>query len=268
MRFLSGISALGAFFLLCVVGTTSAQIMKISTDNPSDNSVLKPSGTTLLTITLDPDYDSYDGYVTCGWSWCVGPGKFCPMLTGGEECFGYPDFPGRHWVDGYDIILTAVNGTVTWGTFAPADGAAGGQTATNTQVEFGHFWFPPTYGPFTVGTIPVTPSSPFVRIEFVRWNLTQRGTSLDLYGCSGWVSGFYILGNRYSPCFDYRPADWFDAEGVGAPMDACLAAAGVGATTIRNHGSCEVCCLELGGKANSCSKFCKQISSGGGEPLP
>jgi len=44
------------------------------------------------------------------------------------------------------------------------------------------------------------------------------------------------------------------------PLDDCLAQP--------NHGQCEGCCKNLGGEANTCAKFCFQIRTSDGEPLP
>jgi len=35
-----------------------------------------------------------------------------------------------------------------------------------------------------------------------------------------------------------------------------------------NHGQCENCCKALNGSANTCSKFCFQIRTSDGEPIP
>ena len=43
-------------------------------------------------------------------------------------------------------------------------------------------------------------------------------------------------------------------------LDDCLAAS--------NHGQCEGCCKDLGGDAAGCAKFCQQIKTSAGEPLP
>jgi hypothetical protein len=45
-----------------------------------------------------------------------------------------------------------------------------------------------------------------------------------------------------------------------ATLDDCLAEV--------NHGQCEGCCKSLGGVANTCAKFCQQIKTSGGEPIP
>jgi len=45
-----------------------------------------------------------------------------------------------------------------------------------------------------------------------------------------------------------------------ATLDDCLAQS--------NHGQCEGCCKSLGGVPNTCAKFCNEIKSSPGEPIP
>jgi hypothetical protein len=253
MRSLPRLSAFGGVLLMCLAGPASAQIMRITTDNPTNNTVLNASGTTLLTITLDPTSNSITGLSYCNWSICPGgPAESCWLWGDGPTC--------NYWqsleVEGYYIVLTAVGGAVTWGTFTPADASqVGSQSATSTQVRIDHSFSPSVSGgPFTLGTILVRTSSPFTtHIEFARYGTLGGGTGLFLKDC--WNSirpGFpYLLGDRSRPC---EGTDWYDAYGAISPMDDCLARA--------SHGQCEVCCKAVGGDANTCAKFCNHIGIG------
>jgi hypothetical protein len=258
MRRVSRMSVLATFLLLCFAGAASAQIMRITTDNPVDNTALKPFGTTLLTITLDPDTNSSGGYASCDWAYCTLASDACGVETSPGYCGVAGTTPNT--VKGYDIVLFAVDGPVTWGTFTPASHALGSQTATDTQIEISYLRQEGTPGPFTIGTLPVTTASPYTHIEIRRWSASQPGTSLIMDGCTGLIYGtLYRLGNLASPCVN-GPTDWFDAHGVSAPIDACL--------TKRNLGQCQVCCLNMGGVPNPCATFCAQIIGPTGEPHP
>ena len=263
MKSLLRLFSFGVLLLVCLAGPAYAQIMRITTDNPDNNTAMNPSGITLLTITLDPSSSLEGSGTYCHWSVCSGgPAQLCyswPACVGcSPTCNSWESLQ----VDGYRIILTAVGGTMTWGTFTPADGAPGSQTATSTQIELTYGRLAATSDLFTVGTIQVTTASPFTtHIEIGRIGPSSWGTWLSMKDCGDAFFGYpypYLLGYRANPC--YEPSDWFDAFGTISAMDACLAKT--------NHGQCEVCCLNLGGTANTCSKFCKQIKGGAGEPLP
>ena len=57
MRFAARYFVFGLLVSMYFAGTASAQYMKITTDNPTDNTRMRATGTTILTITLDTNHD-------------------------------------------------------------------------------------------------------------------------------------------------------------------------------------------------------------------
>src|SRR5258705_1185381 len=104
MRFAVRHFVLGLLISMFFAGSATAQYMKITTDNPSDNTRMRPSGTTILTITLDTNHDKNNSLQTCNShtaaNGCGSAGTAQPL-----DMFGYT------------LALKAVGGTVTWGTF-------------------------------------------------------------------------------------------------------------------------------------------------------
>src|SRR6185503_20771319 len=95
----------------------SAQYLRITTDNPTDNTRMRATGTTILTFTLDTNHDK-------------GPN---PDGSGGaiQTCNSHTDVNCGSGttaepldMGGYHLLLTAVGGTVTYGTFVHALGGS------------------------------------------------------------------------------------------------------------------------------------------------
>ena len=196
--------------LLSVAGPASAQYMKITTDNPSDPTRLRSSGSTLLTITLDTNHDRDGSLQTCN-SHTLAAGCGSPSSGQPLDLFSYT------------ITLSAVGGTVSWGTFTAADPTyvvLGPDLASNTQTEFTRAsgTFTPA-GLVTLGSIPVTVVSgaPAIQIAHGPQTLnpfgfgTGFGTTCDAFQ----YSNTYLLGD---PAFVCVSGDWFDVDGAAAPL--------------------------------------------------
>jgi PKD repeat protein len=228
------ISALVAGALLGTAGISHAQHMRITTDNPADDTRLKPSGTTLLTITLNTNHDRDGSLQTCNShsaASCGAPASGNPL-----NLFSY------------QVYLSAASGTVSWGTFTPGTADF---TALQPQVQDAHdvqftFARPPgtssQEGLNILGSIPVTvvsgsPSIAIARFPNIPLDPGSFGTSFGT-NCDGSAIGnTYILGSSSDPCgaLGGLPGDWFDADGAGsavgnsAPMIAAPASASVAA---------------------------------------
>src|SRR5438093_10088622 len=208
------------FSVVVLAGLTSvasAQYIKILTDNPTDNTRLRATGTTILSITLDTNHDKDGSLQTCNSHTaanCGATGTADPLT-----------------IFSWQIYLSAVGGTVTWGTFTP-DSSQFSTLQTQLQdthdVEFtfqrqpaGSFVNP---GLISVGKIPVTITSGSPAITFPRYpNLpldpNSFGTAFGT-ACPAFVFGnTYVLGNRSDPCGTVSgiPTDWYDSDGVGPP---------------------------------------------------
>src|SRR5689334_18393221 len=109
----------GMLISMFFAGAASAQYMKITTDNPADNTRMRASGTTILTITLDTDHDKNNALQTCN-SHTIANG--CGSTATGQTLDMFS----------YTIALKAVGGTVTFGTFSAADAAF---TDTSPQIQ-------------------------------------------------------------------------------------------------------------------------------------
>ena len=198
--------------LLGVCGQASAQYMKITTDNPTDNTRLRPSGTTVLTITLDTNHDRDGSLQTCN--------------SHASAC-GASGSTQRLDMFNYTLAFRAVGGTVQWGTFSAADAAYTTfipQIQNDTEVEVnqirGAGITPP--GLTTLGTIPVA------IVAGVPTIVPQIGPgALNPFGfgcgfgtdCEGYLNpNTYVLGNPSDPCgvTSGVPGDWFDFDGVTA----------------------------------------------------
>ncbi len=192
---------------------SQAQYLRIVTDNPVDNTRLSATGTTLLTFILDTNHDRDGSLQTCNSHTAANCGS--PTTTQPLNLFGY------------SILMTAVGGAVTWGTFTPADVTHTillYQVSDLFEVEF-TYQRPATYampaGVNTLGTIPVTIVSGAPHIDIV------RSIALDPFApptnfntiCDGYsFPNTYALGNPLDPCNDPIGAgDWFDADGAGTP---------------------------------------------------
>src|SRR5258705_8190726 len=208
------------FSVVVLAGLTSvasAQYIKVLTDNPTDNTRLRATGTTLLSITLDTNYVQ-DGNLQ---SWNSDTGASCGATGTGDPLT----------IFSWQIYMSAVGGTVTWGTFTP-DSSQFATLQTQLQdthdVEFtyqrqpaGSFVNP---GVISVGKIPVSITSGSPAITFPRYpNLpldpNSFGTAFGT-ACPAFVFGnTYVLGDRADPCGAVSgiPTDWYDSDGVGAP---------------------------------------------------
>src|SRR6266850_28617 len=208
--------------------STFAQYMRISTDNPADNTRLRPTGTTVLTITLDTNHDRNGTLQTCN-SHSLNSG--CGGLTTAQPLDMFS----------YTLALKAVGGTVTWGTFTPADAAytdTSPQIQSDTEVEINRArptgsFTPP--GLATLGTIPVTRASGAPRID------VQIGAStVNPFGfgtgfgpsCDGFFfPNTYVVGDPSDPCgvVTGTAGDWFDWNGVASPTDGSFYAPDIAA---------------------------------------
>src|SRR5258705_5158488 len=208
------------FSVVVLAGLTSvasAQYIKVLTDNPTDNTRLRATGTTILSITLDTNHDKDGSLQSCNSHTAAN----CGATGTGDPLT----------IFSWQIYMSAVGGTVTWGTFTP-DSSQFATLQTQLQdthdVEFtyqrqpaGSFVNP---GVISVGKIPVTITSGSPAITFPRYpNLpldpNSFGTAFGT-ACPAFVFGnTYVLGDRADPCGAVSgiPTDWYDSDGVGAP---------------------------------------------------
>src|SRR5436190_8321943 len=157
MKIRPGILACGSIVLLCLAAPATAQYLRITTDNPTDNTRLRATGTTILTITLDTNHDRNGTLQTCNSHTaanCGGTSTAQPL-----DMFSYT------------LAFKAVGGTVTWGTFSASDAAytdTSPQIQSNSEVEINKARpvgsvTPP--GLATLGTLPVTIATLSPRID-------------------------------------------------------------------------------------------------------
>jgi len=218
MKSLTGRIGFWAGVALLLLGNATpaqAQYMRLTTDNPTDNTRLRAGGTTLVTVTLDTNHDRNGSLQTCNShsAACGAPSTGQPL-----NMFGYT------------IALKAVGGTVVWGAFTASDASytdVAPQAQTNTEVEInqtrptGTFTAP---GLATLGTLPVTILAGTPRID------VQIGPSvMNPFGfgtgfgtvCDGFTFGnTYVVGNPADPCGALAggfAGDWFDWDGAGPP---------------------------------------------------
>src|SRR5882672_11649639 len=65
MRFAARCFVFGLLISMCFAGVASAQYMRLISDNPADPTKMRPTGTTILTITLDTNHDKNGTLQTC-----------------------------------------------------------------------------------------------------------------------------------------------------------------------------------------------------------
>ena len=87
--------------------TATAQYLRLTTDNPSDNTRMRATGTTVLTITLDTNHDRNGSLQTCN-------------SHSSANC-GTPPSAAPLDMFSYTLAFRAVGGTVSWGAFSAAD---------------------------------------------------------------------------------------------------------------------------------------------------
>jgi len=198
---------LGLSILLVAAGPASAQYLKITTDNPTDNTHMRASGTTILTLSLDTNHDRNGSVQTCN-SHTVG------------TCLGSSGTANPLDIGSYTITLTAVGGTVTWGTYSNAmpgyaDNGSNPPTSTQVEVNFGRAsGFDPA-GAHTLGTISVTPLTGTPGIDFARGAQpinpfgfgTGFGTECDAFN----FPNTYVLADPANLC---ATGDFTDADGA------------------------------------------------------
>ncbi|HYQ89642.1 MAG TPA: Ig-like domain-containing protein, partial [Candidatus Binatia bacterium] len=205
--------ALGLLVSMFFAGPASAQYMKITTDNPSDNTAMRATGTTILTITLDTDHDKNASLQTCNSHTAA---NACGSITTSAvlDLFSYT------------LALKASGGTVTWGTFTPSDAAytdAAPLIFNDTEIEINKARPSGTVSPAglnSIGTIPVTPvsGSPSVGLQIGAGALNPFGFGTGFgTDCSGFsFPNTYVVGDPADPCGNVNgvPGDWFDWDGA------------------------------------------------------
>ena len=168
--------ALGMLISACFSGPASAQYIKILTDNPTDNTRMRATGTTILSITLDTNHDKDRSLQSCN-------------SHSAANCGATAD-PAPLTIFSFQVYLSAVGGTVQWGTFTPDSSAYStlqAQLQDTHDVEFtfqrqpaGSFTNP---GLMSLGKIPVTITSGSPAITFPgtrtsRWIRAASGRHL------------------------------------------------------------------------------------------
>jgi len=214
MKFAVRHFVLGLVVSLFFAGSASAQYLKITTDNPTDNTQMRVSGTTVLTISLNTNHDKDGSVQTCNSHTAANCGN---AATANPLDIG-----------SYTLSLTAVGGTVTWGAFSPANSAYadlnGGVpivSTTQIEVDYGRASGFDTPGLYTLGTISVTPTSGNPGVIFGRGAQavnpfgfgTGFGTECDAFNSPN----TYVLADPTNFC---NTGDFVDADGVSAPGPA------------------------------------------------
>jgi hypothetical protein len=194
--------------------------MRITTDNPGDNTRMRATGTTILTITLDTDHDRNGALQTCN-SHTVSNGCGAATASAPLDMFSYT------------LALKATGGTVIWGTFSASDAAytnVGPTISNSTEIEINQARPLETFTPpglTTIGTLPVTPTSgsPAIGLQIGPGALdpfefgTGFGTLCDAFS----FPNTYVVGNPADPCGNVTgfPGDWFDWDGAAASCLGC-----------------------------------------------
>lgn len=164
-----------------------AQYMFLDTNGDGLSSaadVIQPSGTTTLDLWLRTNADRSGNTVTCN----TGDGE----LT----------------LNGYEFILHATNGTVTWGAVtnqAPGFGNSGAPATSGTDLHAGAFGTSLAPGSYRLASIVVSPATGTPAIEIAQ-STPLSGSFLTAFAsqCSGFdVSNTITLG-----------VDWHDVDGV------------------------------------------------------
>ncbi|HXF59531.1 MAG TPA: hypothetical protein VN539_06880, partial [Candidatus Saccharimonadales bacterium] len=209
MRFAVRHFVLGLLISMFFAGSATAQYMKITTDNPADNTRMRPSGTTILTITLDTNHDKNNALQTCN-SHTVANGCGAPATAQPLDMFGYT------------LTLKAVGGTVAWGTFTASDAAytdSSPPISNSTEIEINQFRPTGTVtapGLATLGTLPVTPATgaPGIQVQVGPGTLNPFGFGTGFAtSCDGFFfPNFYVVGDPLDPCGTTSglAGDWFD----------------------------------------------------------
>src|SRR5882672_6833325 len=225
MKLRPGVLACASMVVLWLAAPAAAQYMRITTDNPTDNTRLRSTGTTILTITLDTNHDKSGTLQTCN-THQVAAG--CPGAVGTAQPLD---------MFGYTIALRAVGGAVQWGTFTASDANytnSSPQIQNNTEVEVNQFRPTGTFTPpglATIGTIPVTilTGTPAIQLKIgysqpTDLNPAGFGTGFATE-CDGTQNfNYYIVGDPNDPCganpsgpANGLAGDWFDWDGAKAP---------------------------------------------------
>src|SRR5438093_3851419 len=180
---------------------------------------LNAAGPTILTIYLNTNHDKDGSLQTCNSHSAASCGA-----TGTAQLLT---------IFSYQVYLSAMGGTVTWGTFTPDSSAF---ATLQSQLQDSHdveFTFsrqpagsvsPP--GLLSLGKIPVTITSGSPSITFPRYPNTPLDPNSfgTVFGtnCAGFAFGnTYVLGDPADPCgaISGVPGDWFDADGVLGPVN-------------------------------------------------
>ena len=211
MRFAVRQLVLGLMISLCCAGIANAQYLKITTDNPTDNTRMRASGTTILTITLDTNHDKNASTQTCNSHTLA---NSCGSTATGQALDMFS----------YTLALKAVGGTVTWGTFSTLNASytdVSPQIQSDTEIEINRARSTGTdIGLQQLGTLPVTPvtGAPGVQVEIGPSILnpfgfgTAFGTSCDAFT----FANSYVVGDPADPCGATLgiAGDWFDWDGA------------------------------------------------------
>ncbi|HEY2923592.1 MAG TPA: Ig-like domain-containing protein, partial [Candidatus Eisenbacteria bacterium] len=215
MKFAVRLFVLGLMVSMYFATPAAAQYMRITTDNPGDNTRLRASGTTILTIMLDTNHDKDASLQSCNSHsvLCGAPATAQPL-----EMFSYT------------LDLAAVGGTVQWGTFTAADAAytpIGADLADDQSTEINRGRPAGTFTPpglSTLGTLPVTILTGAPRVDVARGPISVNPAAFGS-GFGTTCDGFqflntYVIGDPNDRCGTVSglgPGDWFDADGALAP---------------------------------------------------
>src|SRR5882672_10267011 len=212
-RFLTTLSLVVA--VLGLAPGANAQFLRILTDNPLNNTQLRATGTTILTLTLDTNHDRSGILQTCNSHTAAN----CGALGTAQPLDMFS----------YTLALKAVGGTVTWGTFSATDAAytdTSPQIQSNAEVEINKARPVGTVTPAglaTLGTLPVTivSASPRIDVQIGASTINPFGFGTG-FGtpCDGFFfPNTYVVGNPTDPCgvVTGTAGDWFDWDGAGAP---------------------------------------------------
>ncbi len=204
--------------VVAVLGLSSganAQYMRITTDNPTDNTRLRATGTTILTITLDTNHDRNGTTQTCN--------------SHTEANCGAASTPQPLDMFSYTLALKTVGGSVVWGTFTPSDAAYTESSPTissNTEIEINRARPTGTFTPpglASIGTLPVSIAggSPAVQVQIGASGINPFGFGTGFgTSCDGFFfPNTYVVGDPADPCGAVAgiAGDWFDWDGAGAP---------------------------------------------------
>ena len=206
--------------LAALPGPVFAQYIYIDANGDGINTSadsLNAVGPTILTIYLSTNHDKDGSLQTCNSHSAANCGA-----TGTAQPLN---------IFSYQIYLSAVGGTVTWGTFTPDSSAFATlqtqlQDTHDVEVTFARqpagSISPP--GLMALGKIPVTITSGSPSITFPRYPNT--GLDANSFGtafgtnCVAFTFGnSYVLGDRADSCGAVSgiPGDWFDADGAREP---------------------------------------------------